>query len=77
MVKAEFRGLFHNGQTAVPLRIKLHELGFTQQPTPIKIDNSEAEGIVTATGRQKRSKALDMQFYWIKDRVKQRDFFVY
>ena len=41
------------------------------------MDKSAAEGIVTATVRQKMSKAMDMQFYWIKDRVKQKDFFVY
>ena len=58
--KAEVRGLFHNGQTTVPLIITLHEIGFTQPPTPIKTDNSVAEGIVTATVRQKISKAMDM-----------------
>ena len=60
--KAEVGGLFHNGQTAVPLRIKLHELGFTQPLTPIKIDKSTAEGIVTATVRQKRPKAMTCNF---------------
>ena len=75
--KAEVGGLFHNGQTAVPLRITLHELGFTQPPTPIKIDNSSDEGIVAAIVRQKRSKAMDMRFYWMKYRVKQKYFFVY
>ena len=75
--KAEVRGLLHNGQTAVPLRITDHELGFTLRPTPIKTDNSAAEGIVTAIVRQKISKAMDMQFYWMKDRVKKKDFFVY
>ena len=70
--EAEFGGLFHNGQTEVPLRITLHEIGFTKPPTPIKIDNSADEGIVTATVRQKRSKAMYMQFYWMKDRVKKK-----
>ena len=51
--KAEVRGLFRNDQTAVPLIITLHELVFTQPPTPIKIDNSAAKGIVTATFIQK------------------------
>ena len=31
--------------------INLKEIGFTQPPTPIEIDNSSAEGIVTATVR--------------------------
>ena len=34
--EVEVRGLFHNGQTAVLLRITLHELGFTQPPTSTK-----------------------------------------
>ena len=51
---AEVRGLFHNGQTVVPLRITLHELGIPQPLTPIKTDSSAAEGIVTATVTQKK-----------------------
>ena len=36
--KAEVGGMFHNGKTAVPLRITLNELGLTnQQPQPKKI----------------------------------------
>ena len=29
------------------------------------------------TMKQKRSKAIDMSFYWIRDRTKQGQFFVY
>ena len=72
--ESEVGGLFHNGKTAVPLIITLHELGFTQPPTPIKTDNYAAEGIGTTAVRQKRSNAMDMQFYWMKDRVKQKYF---
>ena len=75
--EVEVGGMFHNGQAVVPLRIELHEIGFNQPPTPIKTDNSAAKGIVTATVRQKRSKAVDMRFYWLKERVKQKGFFVY
>ena len=49
--EAEVGGIFHNGQTGVPLIITLHEIGFNQPPTPIKTDNSAAEVIVTATVR--------------------------
>ena len=72
--KAEVGVLFHNGQTAVPLRITLHELGFTQPPNQIKANNSADEGIVTATVRQKRTREMDMPFYWMKDRVKKNNF---
>ena len=40
--EAEVGGLFHNRKTAAPLQITLHELGFTQPPTPVKTDNSAA-----------------------------------
>ena len=60
MAEAEVVGLFHNGQTSVLLQIKLHELSFNQPSTPIKKDNSAAKGIVTATVRKERSKAMDM-----------------
>ena len=73
-VESEVGGMFHNGQTAVPLIITLYELCFNQPTTPIKTDNSAAKGIVTATVRQKRSKATDIQFYWMKDRLKQKTF---
>ena len=58
--ESEVGGLFHNGQRYVPLRITLQELYFNQPPTPIKTDNFASEGIVTATVRQKSSKAMDM-----------------
>ena len=74
--EAEVGELFHNGQTAIPLRITLHKLGFTQPPIPIKTDNSAAEGIFTATVRQKWSKAMVTRFYWVKDRVKQFFLFI-
>ena len=34
-VKAEVGGMFHSEQTALPLYIKIEELGFPQSPTPI------------------------------------------
>ena len=75
--EAELGALFHNGQVAVPIRTCLAEMGFPQPPTPIKTDNSTAAGIINSSIRQKKSKAMDMRFYWIKDRVSQKHFLVY
>jgi hypothetical protein len=36
----------------------------------MKTDNTTATGYINGTIKQKRSKAMDMLFYWIKDRVK-------
>jgi hypothetical protein len=75
--EAELAALFHNGKTACPLRICLEELGHPQPPTPIVTDNSTASGIANDTVKQKRSKAIDMRFYWIRDRVRQGQFQIY
>jgi hypothetical protein len=75
--EAEFGTLFHNGKTATQHRTVLEELGHPQPPTPIVTDNSTASGIANDTVKQKRSKAMDMRFYWLRDRVRQGQFIVY
>jgi hypothetical protein len=75
--EAEVGALFYNGQEAVPIRTTLEELGHPQPPTPMQTDNSTAAGFANDTIKQKRSKAMDMRFYWIKDRVCQGQYLVY
>ena len=75
--EAEVGALFYNGQEAVPIRVTLEELGHPQPPTPMQTDNSTASGFANDTIKQKRSKAMDMRFYWIRDRVRQGHFLVY
>ena len=67
--EAELAALFYNDKEGAPLRITLDELGHPQPPTPMVIDNSTASGIANKSVKQKRSKAMDMCFYWIRDRV--------
>jgi hypothetical protein len=69
--EAELAALFHNAKEACPIRIALEEMGHTQPPTIIQTDNSTAAGIANDSVKQKRSKAIDMQFYWVRDRVRQ------
>jgi hypothetical protein len=75
--EAETGGLFYNGKEACPIRTTLSELGFPQGPTPIQTDNSTACGIANDTVKQRRSKAMDMRYYWIRDRVLQNQFHIY
>jgi hypothetical protein len=75
--EAEMGGLFTNGQEAVILRTTLEELGHRQPPTPIKTDNSTASGIANKSIRQRRSRSMDMRFYWVRDRVQQGQFIIY
>jgi hypothetical protein len=75
--EAELGGLFHNGKDGCPIRTCLEELGHPQPPKPIKTDNTTANGIANDTIKQKRSKAMDMRFYWIRDRGNQGQYHVY
>jgi len=75
--EAEVGALFGNGQDAVGIRNTLHDLGHPQSATPIKTDNSTAAGIANGTIKQRRSRAMDMRYYWIRDRVQQQQFIVY
>jgi hypothetical protein len=76
--EAELGALFRNGQEGYAIRNTLEEMGHKQLgPTPIQTDNSTAEGIANDTVKAKRSKAMDMRFYWIRDRVKQGQFRVH
>jgi hypothetical protein len=52
-------------------------MGHPQPPTLIQADNACAVGIANETVKQKRSKAIDMRFYWVRDRVRQGQFIIY
>ena len=75
--EVELGALFYNGQEAIPLRHALIEMGHPQPPTPVATDNTTALGLVTSSIKQRRSKAMDMRFHWMQDRVQQRHFLVY
>ena len=55
----------------------LEALGHPQPPTPIKTDNSTAQGFVYDNINQKKSKSWDMRFYWLRDREEQKQFKIY
>jgi hypothetical protein len=75
--EAELGALFYNGKEGCQIRNTLEDLGHKQPPTPIQADNACAVGLSNNTVKQKRSKAMDMRFYWIRDRVAQGQFVVY
>jgi hypothetical protein len=43
----------------------------------MRTDNNTAEGIMNGTIKQNRSKAINMRFYWLKDRVELGQFLIY
>jgi hypothetical protein len=68
----ELGACFPNAQSGEPLRVTLTELGHTQPDKPLLIDNSTTFGILNETINKKRSKAMDMRYHWLTDRVRQK-----
>ena len=62
---------FYGCQYAVPLQNTLADLGHVQGATLIITDNECCEGILNKTVKKRRSKAMDMRFYWVKCRIAQ------
>jgi hypothetical protein len=75
--ESEVGAWFHNSQSGAPLRVTLTELGHTQPPTPLRTYNYTSFGILNETIKQKRSKAMDMRYHWLTDRVRQQKIDVY
>ena len=75
--EAEIGALFDNCKKATILRTTLSEMGWPQPATPMQTDNSTASGIANSTIKQQRSRAIDMRFYWVRDRVQQGQFDIF
>jgi hypothetical protein len=60
-----------------PTQSYTNRAGAHTTPTPVRTDNSTAFGILNETIKQKRSKAIDMRYHWLTDRVRQKQFDVY
>jgi histone deacetylase 1/2 len=72
--EAEYASLFLNARKACVLRQTLKDLGHPQGATPILVDNKCAQGLANDTVKRRQSKAIDMRFHWIRDRVRQGQF---
>ena len=75
--EAETGAGYYNAKQLIPLRQTLIELGHPQDATPLQLDNQSATQMLNDTVSQKRSKAMDMRFYWLRDRAKQQQFHIY
>ena len=75
--EAKIGAAYIKGQEAVPIRTLLLELGQPKPATPTQVDNYTADGFANDTIKKKRSKVIDMRFYWIRDRTSQGQFLIY
>jgi hypothetical protein len=75
--EAKLGAQFYNAKDAAWLRSTLEAMDHRQPPTPIQTDNACAAGICDDTVKQRRSKAMDMRFYWVRECVCQGHFRVH
>ena len=66
-MEAKTAALYENAQLVIEYRQTLEDMGHPQPPKVMQTDNRTACGIVNGTMRQKRSKAIDMRYHWLKD----------
>ena len=72
--EAEYATCFIAGKQGLCYRYTLDDINCIQPVTHIITDNKTDMGIATKTCKQKRSKAIDMRYHWIRDRVSLKDF---
>ncbi|KAL7551824.1 hypothetical protein ACHAWF_015016 [Thalassiosira exigua] len=72
--EAEVGALYINAREAIPARHALEKMGHKQPPTPIQTDNSAAHAVVSTNVAPRRLKAMDMRFWWLRDREAQNMF---
>jgi hypothetical protein len=75
--EAEIGAVSINTKESAVLWITQEALGRKRPQTPMETDSTTTTGYINGTIEQKRKKAMDMRFYWIKDRVKQSQCNVY
>jgi hypothetical protein len=74
VAEAEFGALFVNAKEGTVMHTTLAEMGHSQDATELKTDTTTADDIISNTVQQKCSQAMDMRFYWVKDKVEQGQF---
>jgi hypothetical protein len=72
IAEAGFGELFVNTKEGTVTRTILPEMGHNQDATDLTTYNTIADGIINNTVKQKRSKSMDMRFYWVKYRVEHK-----
>ena len=75
--EAELAALFHNRQEVAIIRQTLLKMGHPQPPTPINTDSSTTDDIANRSVIPRKTRSMDMRFYWVRDRVSQRMFLIY
>ena len=74
VAEAELGSAFMSAQRAVQHRNTLADFGYPQPPALLRIDNTVTLGLADSKLNRKRSKSMDMRYFWLTDRVRQGHF---
>ena len=69
--------MYINVREAVPAQKILNEMGHRQPRTPMQTDNSAAHSVLTYNVHPKRTKSMEISFYWLRLRDAQDQFRYY
>jgi hypothetical protein len=75
--ESELAALFITAQEMIPHRQTRIAMGWPQPKSPIQMDKSTAVGVTNKTIVPRRSKMMDMQFWWLHCRASQDQFRYY
>ena len=76
-MEEEMGALFVNCKQGDALIISMEEMDHQQPTTLVVIDSATSGGFVNNNIRQQKPRAIDMIFYWIRNRVRQGHYLVY
>ena len=75
--EAKTGAILLKNQLSVPIRTYLIEMYHPQPPTLLKTNRATSYGTLTGNMLRKRSKDFDMQFHWMRCRIKQNQLRMY
>ena len=75
--EAEIGAMYVNACESVPAQQSLNGMGHHQPRTPMQTENTAAHSVVTNNVQQKRTRAMDMRFNWLRCRDAQDQFRYY
>ena len=76
-MESELVSFFFNYHRGAATRMALIDMGHAQPPNPEVMDSTTGDGFFNDNIRQRRSRAIYIRFYWVRDRVRQGKFLVY
>ena len=74
---AELGALFFKCHQGATMIIALEEMVHQQPTTPLVTNSTTSDGFVNDNTQQRKSRAIDMRFYWVRNRFRQGHYLVY